>query len=466
MSSALEEVGMMKHVAALIFLLPVFFVACSSGKNGEGASVAVTTYSPTKPQVSLEGRYEVVSGATQADGVVSKYDSSLKWLSVHGKIKVQPVDNSTPFVVELDADGQVDSSGFVVLNVGKKQSSLPSGVKVGAKATCLSSERACHDSFIDIYIQYHGKVYHHQLNVYEAPVMKLPKDKIVPEKSENKVKDKKPSEPVKKSQEPEEIEDNTEEPEGKTTKGRYIGDIQGDIEKVLENNSSNSVPKAGTSQALVQVIGSPMSGRLENASNLLALEKAHSSVGFHIVNSVRESYFGSAELIYLLAEMGKYSQKMVGNYVLPVGDLSLKNGGKLGRHESHQSGVDADVGFYLRDVKLQGGLFSALKAKKEEGPAASWMMEDQWKLFKFVVSTKYVDRIFIHPLLKKALCEFAIKEGEIKPNQNEGLAYETLRRLRPEKNHYDHFHIRVKCSTVQKRCFQMADPEPTTGCFK
>ncbi|MNL61906.1 Penicillin-insensitive murein endopeptidase precursor [compost metagenome] len=85
-------------------------------------------------------------------------------------------------------------------------------------------------------------------------------------------------------------------------------------------------------------------------------------------------------------------------------------------------------------------------------------------MFKMLVETKYVDRIFIHGTLKKALCELAIKKGELVKGRD-SLASETLRRLRPDPQHHNHFHIRVKCGKDQTLCKQMIDPAKDSGCF-
>ncbi|HWU43630.1 MAG TPA: penicillin-insensitive murein endopeptidase, partial [Bdellovibrio sp.] len=258
----------------------------------------------------------------------------------------------------------------------------------------------------------------------------------------------------------EEDDDDESEDDVEQGPGRYIGDMQGDIEQVF-NENKQQIP--ATSNPAVQVIGSANHGRLTNASDLLAYEKTHNPSGIHVIYPERKTYYGSTELIYLIAHLGVYTQELIPNYVLQISDLSHEKGGPLG-HRSHQSGIDADIAFYFKDPAKQQKLVSALSGGKTGTPIESWMVEEQWKLFKYAVNSKYVDRIFIHPNLKKSLCELATKSGELKAAQKGDVVYETLRRLRPEKSHYNHFHLRVKCSKAQIRCLQMADPPPGTGC--
>ncbi|MDG0817959.1 penicillin-insensitive murein endopeptidase [Bdellovibrio svalbardensis] len=481
----------MKIVCWPFLFFALFLSACAPGSKDEQTSVT-TTYSPPAPTVSQEGNYSVVHGATEVKDMVTQYDSSKKGLFLRGKINVRPIDGTNPFVVEVDLEGQSDRDGFVVMKAGANQPALPPDVKMGVKATCLGKDNQCTSSFIDIYIQYREKVYHHQVESHETPAYPVPgkeqEKPTTPTKPGATAPTKPsvpaaPSEPKKPDTKPEDKKTDPKKTEVKTTpeipdgedevdegggeleaNGRYVGDIQGDIEKILEPQNSDKT-KTSTRSKLDQVIGPVTAGRLEKATNLLAYEIANRPAGFHIVNPQRERYFGSIELVYLIAKMGEFTKKLIPNYALPIGDLSRKTGGKLGSHASHQNGLDVDIAFYFRDAKIQGNLFSALQAGKSGKPVVSWMPEEQWKLFKSAISTKYVDRIFIHQTLKSALCQIAIKNGEIKEGQTEGDAYELLRRLRPEKNHYNHFHLRVKCSKTQVRCRQMADPAPGTGCF-
>ncbi len=525
----------MKIVCWPFLFLALCLSACAPGSKDEQTSVT-TTYSPPTPTVSQEGKYSVVHGATDIKDMATQYDASKKGLILRGKINVRPVDGSNPFTVEVDLEGKSDRNGFVVMSASANQPALPPEVKLGVKATCLGDNLECTSSFIDIYVQFHDKVYHHQVESHETAAYEVPKTekeketdkksepaaptkpaapvtpstpvvtdpkKPNPKPAEPKVepkpapkpdtKETKPA-PTKPAEKPKEQpkeqpktkpnekpatkpevkkpapvvdEDEDEEDEGADEaadfNGRYVGDIQGDIEKMFDEGSDKSTARVRSSRD--QVIGPVTKGRLEHATNLLTYQILHRPTGFHIVNPKRERYYGSIELVYLIAKMGEFTKKLIPNYVLPIGDLSKKDGGKLGTHSSHQNGLDADIAFYFRDAKVQGNLFSALQSGKTGKPIVSWMPEEQWKLLKFAVSTKYVDRIFIHQTLKTVLCQLAIKNGEIKEGQKDGDAYELLRRLRPEKNHYNHFHMRVKCSKTQVRCRQMADPAPGTGCF-
>lgn len=215
-------------------------------------------------------------------------------------------------------------------------------------------------------------------------------------------------------------------------------------------------------EKISQAIGPVNRGRLQNAVNMLNYENEKAPTGFHIIRPARLTHFATNEMAYILAQAGQLTKKMIPDYVLSVGDISRETGGKLGSHKSHQNGLDADVAYYFNNKSFQGYFASAVAVDK---PHANFMVEQQWKLFKAMNNTQLVDRIFIHPVLKKALCELAIKNGELQKGHAEGEAYNALRRLISESAHNNHFHLRVKCSSAQIRCQQMAEPANTSGCF-
>jgi penicillin-insensitive murein endopeptidase len=562
----------------VIFLILTGTLGCSPSASQPEIRVA-TTYAPSKPVVEKVGSLNVVRGATHIQGMITKYDPAVHVLSLKGQIVVAPVDGGHSFSLDLDMVGLLATAQpnmHFALEAGKNQAAPPSEVKVGAFVTCLGPNQSCDQFFIDIYVDFQGYEYHHQVGTADDPVdlnqnkpstntneaqnkpeaQKLqtaldsadandsleteagkaePTDNVGEVASENKkspapssqklqtnedasakpsmgfasdvistftkilgmesksgdVKTQKENQKAKgddtskESNKDSEVlknldqgdasakngDEEEEDDEGHVDpeyRGRYLGDVQGYLEKLFGKTNADqgkTDSKDKKNNILDQVVGEPSRGHLEKASNLLREQKIPSNTGIHIIHPERERYYGSYELLTMVKSMGQFTKKILPKYSLPIGDLSKKTGGKIGKHASHQSGQDVDVAFYSKGSKSNDKLVSVLSHVKSGSPVASWMENEQWGLFKFLVSTKYVDRIFIHPNLKKTICEMAVKAGEIKQNQSEGTVYEALRRLRPEVNHYNHFHLRVKCSKAQIRCRQMADPPEGTGCF-
>jgi penicillin-insensitive murein endopeptidase len=222
---------------------------------------------------------------------------------------------------------------------------------------------------------------------------------------------------------------------------------------------------------IYQVMGSASAGFLKNALSLFDLTKKEAPTGFYISRPNLKTYYGSNEMIYMIQKMGSFTLGRIPDYSVRIGDISKQRGGiiytrsrgkTVPKHKSHKSGVDADISYYFKEQKDQGQ--SALTSK---GLAREdWLIDMQWGLFKMFNETKLVDRMFIHRKLKKAMCNYVISKGEITADTKEGIAFETLWRLQPrQSDHADHFHLRVKCSSIQQGCLAMPDPPRTTGCF-
>jgi penicillin-insensitive murein endopeptidase len=243
-------------------------------------------------------------------------------------------------------------------------------------------------------------------------------------------------------------------------------------EKEEEKEKGGPLTSLGNiSKKIYQVMGSASSGFLKNALSLFDLTKKETPTGFYISRPELKTYYGSNEMIYMIQKMGSFTLSHIPDYSVRIGDMSKERGGiiytrsrgkSVPKHKSHKSGVDADISYYFKDPKTQGQ--SALTAK---GLAREdWLIDMQWGLFKMFNETKLVDRMFIHRKLKKAMCNFVIAKGEITADTKEGIAFETLWRLQPrQSDHADHFHLRVKCSSIQQGCLAMPDPPRTTGCF-
>ena len=78
----------------------------------------------------------------------------------------------------------------------------------------------------------------------------------------------------------------------------------------------------------------------------------------------------------------------------------------------------------------------------------------QVKLIKRASSYREVERILVHPAIKKALCEGA------------GSEREWLKKVRPYWGHHYHFHVRMACPAGNTACAGQAPPPNDDGCGK
>jgi len=117
-----------------------------------------------------------------------------------------------------------------------------------------------------------------------------------------------------------------------------------------------------------------------------------------------------------------------------VGDISDPSGGRLNRHRSHQTGRDADIGFYYR----RGEVDSFLTARKKDLD-----LPRTWGLVRALVTETDVDRIFVDRSLIAVLYAQAVAEGEDRGWLNDVFGRSGGKGIiQHERRHKDHLHVR------------------------
>ncbi|MFA5955521.1 MAG: penicillin-insensitive murein endopeptidase [Hyphomicrobium sp.] len=175
----------------------------------------------------------------------------------------------------------------------------------------------------------------------------------------------------------------------------------------------------------------------------------------------RNRNWGHPKLIALIETFAKDAQKLDGWPGLLVGDIAQPRGGPMiTGHASHQIGLDAD--FWLTPMPKR-----RLNSKERETLEATSMLDNtglavnprvftskQLALIKRAASYPEVERIFVHPAIKKALCEMS------------GTDRKWLGKVRPWYGHYYHFHMRIKCPAGFAGCTPQVPPTGDDGCGK
>jgi penicillin-insensitive murein endopeptidase len=174
---------------------------------------------------------------------------------------------------------------------------------------------------------------------------------------------------------------------------------------------------------------------------------------WQVMRLSRNRNWGHPQLIKTLEHLAKKAPS-IGWPGFLVGDMAQPRGGPmLTGHASHQIGLDADIWLTPMPDRI-------LTPQERENMSAVSMLKDpftvdpdKWtplntKLIKRAASYPEVDRIFVHPAIKKVLCEQA------------GSDRAWLTKVRPWWNHYYHFHVRLTCPPGAEGC---EGQKPLTG---
>ncbi|MBL8786070.1 MAG: penicillin-insensitive murein endopeptidase [Deltaproteobacteria bacterium] len=144
-----------------------------------------------------------------------------------------------------------------------------------------------------------------------------------------------------------------------------------------------------------------------------------------------------------------------GTHDVLIGDVSRPGGGRFPPHESHQSGRDADVGYYLAS-NVQNVTMHRVKADDVD-------FAKTWALLKCFLTTDQVVRVYMDRNIQVAMVDFLrtkkiVNEGQIQRlfavEGGEGAL------VVHAKEHDTHLHVRFACDAGQTGCVEEPDEEP------
>ncbi len=212
--------------------------------------------------------------------------------------------------------------------------------------------------------------------------------------------------------------------------------------------------KAAPASLQARAIGSYARGCLAGATALPV-----DGPSWQVMRLNRNRNWGHPVLIDYLEDLAREVPRITGWPGLLVGDISQPRGGPmLTGHASHQIGLDADLWLTpMPRARLD-------REARENMPAvnmarADWRDVDpkHWtpahtRLIKAAASEPRVERIFVNPALKVALCREA------------GADRSWLNKVRPIWGHNYHFHIRMSCPAGMASCSGQEPPNFGDGC--
>ena len=212
-------------------------------------------------------------------------------------------------------------------------------------------------------------------------------------------------------------------------------------------------PTAGPAR----IIGGPANGCISGAARL-----PPDGVGYEAIRLSRHRNFGHPETVAFVQRLGK-AAAAAGLAPFYVGDMAQPRGGPMtSGHAAHENGVDVDIWFNLEPKPALAA------AAREDVDLPSMVLPDksdidrdrfgkkQVDLMRLAASDGHVDRIFVHPTIKRALCQGfgGARDGDTT----------WLHKIRPWFGHDEHFHARLACPASSPECKGQA-PVPTgDGC--
>lgn len=165
--------------------------------------------------------------------------------------------------------------------------------------------------------------------------------------------------------------------------------------------------------------------------------------------------YGHPALVLMLHRTAKQIAHQSPGSVLLVGDLSREFGGPLTGHKSHQSGRDADVGFFVTDRDGKPLNARRLLRFDKDGNARdksglrfddyrNWLLVQLW----LKDSRADLEHVFVARHLRQRLLDFARARPAFR--HHVAGASQFLRQPTNGLPHDDHFHIRIACPERQR----------------
>ncbi|MCB9594357.1 MAG: penicillin-insensitive murein endopeptidase [Sandaracinaceae bacterium] len=198
-------------------------------------------------------------------------------------------------------------------------------------------------------------------------------------------------------------------------------------------------------------VGFPWRGRLEHG---VALRESR-TVRIVPEYAGRGHQFGTWQLVQLLERAAERVEQRLPGARLSVGEISAEAGGHLDGHRSHQSGRDADVGFYMTDARgrpYEGIAFAEFGADGV-GLGGNRMLRfddaRNWELVGKLVADgdARVQHIFVSNALERRL----LREGRRRRAPQTVL--DRAARVMSQPGHHphrNHFHVRVYCNPAER----------------
>lgn len=182
---------------------------------------------------------------------------------------------------------------------------------------------------------------------------------------------------------------------------------------------------------------------------------------WQVMRLSRNRNWGHPAMIALIEKLSRDAAAHDGWPGLLIGDISQPRGGPMvNGHASHQVGLDADIWLtpmpdhvLTREERETMESPSMVKAGTLSIDRSTWT-DGRGRLIMRAASYPEVQRIFVHPAIKKRLCETWTGDRSV------------LGKVRPYWGHTSHMHVRIRCQPGSSECKPQSAVPAGDGCGK
>ena len=170
--------------------------------------------------------------------------------------------------------------------------------------------------------------------------------------------------------------------------------------------------------------------------------------------------YGLSSLVGAIERAAREVHRRFPDAVLSVGHLSRRGGGEVDRHASHESGRDADVGFYVKGLTGKPLLGERMVAFQGDGTASSWPgahFDDRAQLGLRRRAAGRRARAGVASVHRQSAARARLLAFAARSGASMGLrthAAEVLMQPHGSLPHDDHFHVRISCPPGMTGCIE------------
>jgi penicillin-insensitive murein DD-endopeptidase len=169
-------------------------------------------------------------------------------------------------------------------------------------------------------------------------------------------------------------------------------------------------------------------------------------------DAVAGRFYGTSQMVQLIERAARRVANRYPGAKLSVGELSSAQGGDIGGHRSHESGRDADIGFYVKGADRRPFSYQAFvpfnAGGRGAGVHADLRFDDarNWELVAKLVTDPdaRVQYIFVARVIKNRLLREAVRRKA--PAQTIERAESVMVEPARGNPHRSHFHVRIYCA--------------------